>query len=171
MSERTLRTVSLTVNGSTLTARVEPRRSLLDCIREDFHLHGTHVGCEHGVCGTCNVMLDGQVVRSCLVLAVQADGSAVTTVEGLESAAGLSPLQEAFCEHHALQCGYCTPGMLIALTDLLDKDPTPSDAALVDALSGSLCRCTGYQQILEAARSVVAAAGSRAPDPAEDGSQ
>ena len=108
------------------------------------------------MCGCCNVIMDGDVVRSCLILAAQADGSAITTVEGLESPDGLSPLQEAFCTYHALQCGYCTPGMLITLTDLLSKTPSPTDAELVDAISGNLCRCTGYQQILQAARSVIA---------------
>ena len=130
-----------------MSASVEPRRSLLDCLREDLRLHGTHAGCEHGSCGCCNVLLDGEVVRACLLLAVQADGATVTTVEGLESPTGLSPLQEAFCEFHALQCGYCTPGMLITLTDLLDHTPQPSDAEIVEAISGNLCRCTGYQQI------------------------
>lgn len=146
------RVITLVVNGTSLTAAVEPRRSLLDCLREDLHLHGTHVGCEHGVCGCCNVILDGEVVRSCLIFAAQVDGSAITTVEGLENSRGLSPLQEAFCQFHALQCGYCTPGMLITLTDLLERNPEPSDEDLVDALSGNLCRCTGYQQILEAAK-------------------
>jgi carbon-monoxide dehydrogenase small subunit len=151
-----LRVITLTVNGTPLSATVEPRRSLLDCLREDLHLHGTHVGCEHGVCGCCNVILDGEVVRSCLIFAAQVDGSTITTVEGLETADGLSPLQEAFCEHHALQCGFCTPGVLITLTDLLTNNPHPTQEQLVDAVSGNLCRCTGYQQILEAAQSAVA---------------
>jgi carbon-monoxide dehydrogenase small subunit len=150
-----LHSIRLTVNGASMTATVETRRSLLDCLREDLHLHGTHVGCEHGVCGCCNVILDGEVVRSCLIFAVQVDGSSVTTVEGLETSNGLSPLQEAFCEYHALQCGYCTPGVLITLTDLLHKNVRPSDEAVVEALSGNLCRCTGYEQILQAARSVI----------------
>ena len=151
-----LRAITLTVNGTPLSATVEPRRSLLDCLRDDLHLHGTHVGCEHGVCGCCNVILDGEVVRSCLIFAAQVDGSTITTVEGLETADGLSPLQEAFCEHHALQCGFCTPGVLITLTDLLTNTPHPSQEQLIDAVSGNLCRCTGYQQILEAAQSAVA---------------
>ena len=150
-----LHRITLTVNGITMTATVEPRRTLLDCLRDDLHLHGTHVGCEHGVCGCCNVILDGDVVRSCLIFAAQVDGSTITTVEGLESGDGLSDLQEAFCQYHALQCGYCTPGILITLTDLLNRDARPSDAALIEAVSGNLCRCTGYQQILDAARSVV----------------
>jgi aerobic carbon-monoxide dehydrogenase small subunit len=150
-----LRVIRLTVNGAPVTATVEPRRSLLDCLREDLHLHGTHVGCEHGVCGCCNVILDGDVVRSCLIFALQVDGSRITTVEGLETSDGLSPLQEAFCEYHALQCGYCTPGVLITLPDLLNKSVRPSDEAVIEALSGNLCRCTGYEQILQAARSVI----------------
>jgi len=150
------RVITLTVNGTPMTAAVEPRRSLLDCLRDDLHLHGTHVGCEHGVCGCCNVILDGQVVRSCLIFAVQVDGSSVTTVEGLETAEGLSPIQEAFCEHHALQCGFCTPGILITLTDLLTNNPRPTEQDVINAVSGNLCRCTGYQQILEAAHSVIA---------------
>jgi aerobic carbon-monoxide dehydrogenase small subunit len=161
------RTVTLVVNGVTLSAEVEARRSLLDCLREDLHLHGTHVGCEHGVCGCCNVSMNGDVVRSCLVLAVQADGASITTVEGLESASGPSSLQESFCEYHALQCGYCTPGILISLTDLLDRTAAPGDAEIIEALSGNLCRCTGYQQILEATRAVVARSQGRAPTPPE----
>jgi aerobic carbon-monoxide dehydrogenase small subunit len=151
-----LRVISLTVNGSPMSASVEPRRSLLDCLRDDLHLHGTHVGCEHGVCGCCNVILDGEVVRSCLIFAAQVDGSTITTVEGLETPDGLSPLQEAFCEYHGLQCGFCTPGVLITLTDLLTDNPRPTDDQLVEAISGNLCRCTGYQQILEAAHSLIA---------------
>jgi carbon-monoxide dehydrogenase small subunit len=151
----TLRAITLTVNGTPMTAIVEARRSLLDCLREDLHLHGTHVGCEHGVCGCCNVILDGEVVRSCLLFAAQVDGSNIVTVEGLETSDGLSELQEAFCEYHALQCGYCTAGVLITLTDLLNKQAQPSDEAVVEALSGNLCRCTGYEQILQAARSVI----------------
>jgi carbon-monoxide dehydrogenase small subunit len=139
-----------------MTATVEPRRSLLDCLRDDLHLHGTHTGCEHGVCGCCNVILDGEVVRSCLMFAAQADGATITTVEGLETPEGLSPLQEAFCEYHGLQCGYCTPGILITLTDLLEKNPKPADDELIEAVSGNLCRCTGYQQILQAAKAVIA---------------
>ncbi|HZV51376.1 MAG TPA: (2Fe-2S)-binding protein [Candidatus Dormibacteraeota bacterium] len=149
------RTIHFTVNGVPQTAIVEPRRSLLDCLRDDLHLHGTHVGCEHGVCGACNVLVDGEVVRSCLMLAVQADGCEIRTVEGLEAGGALSPMQEAFCRYHALQCGYCTPGILITLEGLLRENPQPSDEELIDALSGNLCRCTGYQQILEAARAVI----------------
>jgi aerobic carbon-monoxide dehydrogenase small subunit len=150
-----LRVITLTVNGTLMTATVEPRRSLLDCLRDDLHLHGTHVGCEHGVCGCCNVILDGEVVRSCLIFAAQVDGANITTVEGLETPEGLSPLQEAFCEYHGLQCGFCTPGMLITLTDLLASNPRPTEEQLIEAVSGNLCRCTGYQQILDAAQSVI----------------
>jgi carbon-monoxide dehydrogenase small subunit len=150
-----LHEITLTVNGAPMTTSVESRRSLLDCLRDDLHLHGTHVGCEHGVCGCCNVILDGEVVRSCLIFAAQVDGSRITTVEGLETSEGLSQLQEAFCEYHALQCGYCTPGVLITLTDLLNNNPRPGDEALIEAVAGNLCRCTGYEQILQAARSVI----------------
>jgi carbon-monoxide dehydrogenase small subunit len=148
--------VTLTVNGVRHTARVEPRRTLLDCLRDDLVYPGTHVGCEHGVCGACNVIVDGALVRSCLMLAVQAEGSSVRTIEGIGTADEMSPLQEAFCKKHAMQCGYCTPGMVMALEDLLEEKSCPSDAEIVDAISGNLCRCTGYQQIIDAARSVVA---------------
>ncbi len=143
------------VNGRAETLTVEPRLSLLDCLRDELHLKGTHAGCEHGVCGCCNVLVDGEVVRSCLMFALQADGCSITTVEGLESASGLSRLQQAFCDVHGLQCGYCTPGILITLTELLGRNPHPNDAELMDALAGNLCRCTGYQQILEAARAAM----------------
>jgi len=151
-----LKAITVTVNGLTSSLAVEPRRSLLDCLRDDLQLKGTHAGCEHGVCGCCNVLLNGEVVRACLLLAAQADGAEITTVEGLESADGLSSLQQAFCDYHALQCGYCTPGMLITLTALLNNTPSPTDEQIKEALSGNLCRCTGYQQILQAARAVIA---------------
>jgi aerobic carbon-monoxide dehydrogenase small subunit len=143
------------VNGVGVTVTVEPRLSLLDCLRDELHLKGTHAGCEHGVCGCCNVLVDGEVVRSCLMFAAQADGASVVTVEGLETPGGLSPLQQAFCDYHGLQCGYCTPGILITLTELFASKPKPTDAELMEALAGNLCRCTGYQQILEAARSLI----------------
>ena len=150
--------VSFVVNGVAASVTVEPRRSLLDCIREDLHLHGTHMGCEQGVCGACNVWLDGQVVRSCLVLAFQADGAEITTIEGIEGPDGsLSPMQESFCAKHALQCGYCTPGMIMTLENLARETPSGSDEDLIEAVSGNICRCTGYHQILDAARSVLAA--------------
>jgi carbon-monoxide dehydrogenase small subunit len=150
--------IHLVLNGEPVTCTVEPRRTLLDCLREELGALGVHVGCEHGVCGCCNVTVEGRLVRSCLMLAYQADGCTVRTVEGIEGADGeLSPLQEAFCEHHALQCGYCTPGMLMTLDTLLTENPTPTQDELVDALSGNICRCTGYQQIVDAANSVIAA--------------
>jgi carbon-monoxide dehydrogenase small subunit len=155
-------TISLTVNGMAHQVRVEPRRTLLDCLRDDLVFPGTHVGCEHGVCGCCNVIVDGALVRSCLMLAVQADGSSVETIEGLADGDELNSMQEAFCANHAMQCGYCTPGMIMTLEDLLRSNPQPSEEELVDALSGNLCRCTGYQQILQAARSVIASNATKA---------
>jgi aerobic-type carbon monoxide dehydrogenase small subunit (CoxS/CutS family) len=137
--------ISVRVNGTDRSAEVEPRLLLSDFLRHDLGLTGTHVGCEHGVCGACTVELDGVAVRSCLMLAIQVDGSELRTVEGL--AAG--PLQEAFHQHHALQCGFCTPGILIAATDLLAQGP-PTRAEIVDMLSGHLCRCTGYTPIVDA---------------------
>ena len=125
--------------------------TLVDCLRDMLGLTGSHIGCEHGVCGACSVMLDRVPIRSCLMFAVQADGAAVTTVEGLEGPDGkLSPLQEAFWDCHAMQCGYCTPGMLVAAQGLLDENPTPTSAEIREAISSNLCRCTGYQQIVEA---------------------
>jgi carbon-monoxide dehydrogenase small subunit len=155
-------TISLTVNGMAHQVRVEPRRTLLDCLRDDLVFPGTHVGCEHGVCGCCNVIVDGALVRSCLMLAVQADGSSVETIEGLADGDELNSMQEAFCANHAMQCGYCTPGMIMTLEDLLRSNPQPSEEELVDALSGNLCRCTGYQQILQAARSAIASDATKA---------
>jgi aerobic carbon-monoxide dehydrogenase small subunit len=143
--------IQITVNGQLQAREVEPRTSLVDFLRDDLRLTGTHVGCEHGVCGACSVLLDGQPVRSCCMFAVQADGLAVTTVEGLAPERGvLSKIQDAFCEKHALQCGYCTPGMLIACHALVASNPHPTEADVREAISGNLCRCTGYQQIVEA---------------------
>jgi carbon-monoxide dehydrogenase small subunit len=145
--------ISVEVNGKRCTPTVPARLSLVDWLRDELHLTGTHVGCEHGICGACSVMLDGEAVRSCLMYAVQADGHRVTTVEGLARPDGsMSVLQESFCEAHGLQCGYCTPGMLIAAQALLDANPNPSDEQIRDAIGGNLCRCTGYQQIVEAIR-------------------
>ena len=145
--------IELTVNGVRRRGEAEPRLLLSDFLRHELGLTGTHVGCEHGVCGACTVLLDGVGVRSCLTLALQAEGAEVTTVEGLE----WGPLQEAFRRHHALQCGFCTPGILIAATDLLRRGSQPSRSEIVDMLSGQLCRCTGYEPIVnaieEAARS------------------
>jgi aerobic carbon-monoxide dehydrogenase small subunit len=150
MSE-TLHSISVEVNGAPREARVPARLSLVDWLREELRLTGTHIGCEHGVCGACSVMLDGEPVRSCLMYAVQADGHRVTTVEGLAGRDGsLSVLQDSFCETHGLQCGYCTPGMLIAAQALLDANPDPSEAQIRDAIGGNLCRCTGYQPIVDA---------------------
>ena len=151
------RRISLTVNGSPVEAEVENRLHLGDFLRRELGLTGTHLGCEHGVCGACTVLIDGQAVRSCLMLAVQARGSEVTTVEGLADEDGtLSPLQEAFREHHALQCGFCTPGMLTSLTAFLRDNPAPSERAVREAISGNICRCTGYQPIVAAALAVAA---------------
>jgi aerobic-type carbon monoxide dehydrogenase small subunit (CoxS/CutS family) len=143
--------VSVIVNGVTFEREVEPRLLLSDFIRGDLGLTGTHVGCEHGVCGACTVLLDGEPARSCIMFAVQADGHEVQTVEGLASADGtLSTLQQAFHERHALQCGFCTPGMLTTLTAFLKEVPSPTESEVRDALSANLCRCTGYQHIVEA---------------------
>jgi aerobic-type carbon monoxide dehydrogenase small subunit (CoxS/CutS family) len=148
-------TISVRVNGASQTATVEPRLLLADLLREVLGLRGTHLGCEHGVCGACTILLDGEPVRSCLLLAVQADGREVMTVEGLAGAEGLHPLQEAFSEHHALQCGFCTPGFLLTTLYLIDGDPAldeRDEKDLREALSGNLCRCTGYQNIVDAVR-------------------
>ena len=146
-----LHTISLTVNGKVQRCTIEPRTTLVDLLRDQLALTGTHVGCEHGVCGACSVLLDGDPVRSCCLFAVQVDGQSVTTVEGLAPARDqLSRIQDAFCEKHALQCGYCTPGMLVACSALLQKHPKPSEAQVREAISGNLCRCTGYQQIVDA---------------------
>lgn len=145
--------VELTVNGRRVVERVEDRLLLSDFLRHTLGLTGTHVGCEHGVCGACTVLLDGVSVRACLVLAAQADGAEVRTVESLAAGPGLSPLQEAFRRHHALQCGFCTPGVLIAATDLLSRG-SPTREEIVDLLSGHLCRCTGYAPIVDAIEEV-----------------
>ena len=143
--------VELNVNGQTRTVAVEPRTSLLDCLREDLLLTGAHAGCEHGVCGACTVLIDGAPVRSCLMFAVQADGYAITTIEGLSPGPGeLSPIQDAFCETHGMQCGYCTPAMILAAHALLSKNSQPTREEIIDAISGNICRCTGYAQIVEA---------------------
>ena len=133
----------LTVNGEPVEREIDVRRSLSDFLREDLGLTGTHVGCEHGVCGACTVLVDGQSARACLLLAVQCEGAAVTTIEGLTPAEGLSPLQEAFWDAHGLQCGFCTPGILMTLVAYLREQPNPSEADVRLALSGNLCRCTG----------------------------
>lgn len=145
-------TVTMRVNGAELSAEAEPRMLLSDFLRHRLGLTGTHVGCEHGVCGACTVLLDGEPARSCLTFAVQADGAEVTTVEGLAADGKLHPVQRAFHEHHAMQCGFCTPGFLMSLVGLLKAKPNASDDELLDALSGNLCRCTGYANILRAAK-------------------
>jgi len=148
-----LHPVTIEVNGVRREAQVPARLSLVDFLRDELRLTGTHVGCEHGICGACSVMLDGEPVRSCLMYTVQADGHKLTTVEGLVQADGsLSVLQDSFCETHGLQCGYCTSGMLIAAQALLNANPDPSEAQIREAIGGNLCRCTGYQQIVEAVR-------------------
>ena len=152
--------IEVRVNGTARRASVEPRLTLADLLRERCQLTGTHLGCEHGVCGACTVLLDGDAVRSCLVFAVQADGAEVTTIEGIAGPDGeLSPVQAAFRDHHGLQCGFCTPGFVLSATAFLRDHPNPSDDDLRDGLSGNLCRCTGYQGILTALRAAATAAG------------
>ena len=144
--------VRFEVNGKQVEVEVEPRMTLADCLRQKLRLTGTHLGCEHGVCGACTVLLDGRAVRSCLLLAVQANGRAITTVEGMASSDGtLHPLQAAFRDHHGLQCGFCTPGMLTTLVEFLGENPDPTPDEVRVAISGNLCRCTGYQGIVDAA--------------------
>jgi carbon-monoxide dehydrogenase small subunit len=142
--------VSFTVNGEPRTVRVEPRRTLADALREDCGLTGTHLGCEHGVCGACTVLFDDAPVRSCLMFAVQAEGARLRTVEGLADGDKLHPMQQAFWDHHGLQCGFCTPGFLMLAVGVLERDPDIGEAELREALSSNLCRCTGYQNILKA---------------------
>jgi carbon-monoxide dehydrogenase small subunit len=144
--------ISFTLNGEAHRLEVEPRRTLVDVIREECGATGTHIGCEHGVCGACTILMDGDPVRACLLFAVQADGKALRTVEGLEQDGVLHPLQRAFTEHHALQCGFCTPGFLMLAAGLLERLPPLAADELVEALSSNICRCTGYQNILRAVR-------------------
>ncbi len=144
--------LNLMVNGTAYQVEVEPRRSLADAIRDDCGLTGTHLGCEHGVCGACTVLVDGRPVRSCLMFALQAEGALIRTVEGLADGDRLHPLQEAFWQYHGLQCGFCTPGFLMLAVGVLEANPEIDDAALLDALSSNLCRCTGYQNIVTAVR-------------------
>ncbi len=145
-------TVTVTVNGTVYQRTVEPRLLLSDFLRHELGLTGTHVGCEHGVCGTCTILLNGESVRSCLMFAVQADGHEVMTVEGLGSIDNLHPLQAAFQEAHGLQCGFCTPGFLMSLVPFLEQNPDPTEAEIREAISGNLCRCTGYQKIVESVK-------------------
>lgn len=145
------------VNGNPVEVDVEPRMTLADCLRHQLHLTGTHVGCEHGVCGACTVIVDGAAVRACLMLAVQADGVEVQTVEGLSQGEALSPLQASFKKHHALQCGFCTPGMLMTAHALLSAEPAADASRIREVLAGNLCRCTGYLPIVEAVSAARAA--------------
>jgi carbon-monoxide dehydrogenase small subunit len=157
--------ISFSVNGTGHTLDVEPRRTLADALREDLGLTGTHLGCEHGVCGACTVLVDGEPARACLMFAVQAGGSSVTTVEGMAADDGtLHALQKAFCEHHGLQCGFCTPGMLLSALDLLHRETSPSRERIREELSGNICRCTGYMGIVDA----VEAAATELNAPVDD---
>ena len=149
--------VAFVVNGSAISEQVAPRTTLVDFLRQRLGLTGSHVGCEHGVCGACHVRLDGQVVRGCLLFAVQADGADVQTIEGLSSSGEIADLQEAFVRRNAMQCGYCTPGMLMIAAELLARREVPSREAIRDALSGNYCRCTGYQSIVDAIEEVARA--------------
>jgi len=159
MTER--RAITLTVNGKQYPVTVEPRRTLVDVICDDCGLTGTHIGCEHGVCGSCTVLLDDEPMRACLMFAVQADGRRIRTVEGLQQGDVLHPLQQAFMRHHALQCGFCTPGFLMLAVGALEKQPDLDDQELIEMLSANLCRCTGYENIVKAVRA--AASQMKAP--------
>ena len=141
--------VAVTVNGASREAEAEARKTLADFLREDLGLTGTHLGCEHGVCGACTVLVDGEPTRSCLMLAVQATGAQITTIEGLAADGALNPLQEAMRDSHGFQCGFCTPGFMMQATALLADNPAPTEAEVRDALSGNICRCTGYESILD----------------------
>jgi carbon-monoxide dehydrogenase small subunit len=153
--------LTLNVNGRDHVIRVEPRRTLADAIRDDCGQTGTHLGCEHGVCGACTVIVDGEPVRSCLMFAVQAAGKPIRTVEGLATGEDLHPLQRAFIEHHGLQCGFCTPGFLMLVIGVLEREPEIGDEDLMDVLASNLCRCTGYQNIVKAVRAYAAETRSR----------
>ena len=150
MNEKT--GIILTINGRAHAIQVEPRRTLADAIREDCGQTGTHIGCEHGVCGACTVIVNGEPVRSCLMFAVQAEGKAIRTIEGLADGNTLHPMQQAFMDNHGLQCGFCTPGFLMLAVGVLEREPNISDEELLDVLSSNLCRCTGYQNIIKAVR-------------------
>jgi len=155
--------VELDVNGERHAVEVEPRMSLLDCLRDRLSLNGAHAGCEHGICGACTVLVDGVAMRSCLMFAVQADGYAITTIEGVSPGPGeLSPVQDAFCETHGLQCGYCTPGMITRAYRLLKENPRPSEEEIRYWMAGNLCRCTGYQNIVKAVQYAAGKLASKA---------
>jgi carbon-monoxide dehydrogenase small subunit len=151
----TKKTIRVTVNGRKHEAQVEPRTLLADFLRQELLLGGVHVGCEHGVCGVCTILMDGKAVRSCLTLAVQADGHEVTTIEGIANDAELHPIQQAFIEEHGLQCGFCTPGFVMAIYELLRDNPKPTEEQIMDVIGGELCRCTGYEVIRRAVRSAI----------------
>jgi carbon-monoxide dehydrogenase small subunit len=151
--------VTLSVNGRDYALRVEPRRTLLDAIRDGCGLTGTHMGCEHGVCGACTVLLDGEPIRACLMFAVQAQGAAIRTVEGLATGDALTPVQRGFIAHHGVQCGFCTPGFLMLATGVLERQPDIPNDELLEVLSSNLCRCTGYQNIVAAVRAALAELG------------
>lgn len=151
------RLVQLTVNGRPATLDVEPRESIANALRNHLNLTGTHIGCEQGACGACTVLIDNEPVRGCLMFAVQAEGAAITTIEGVANGGALTPLQQSLREHHGLQCGYCTPGMVLTLQSLFDRNPTPQEEDIREAISGNLCRCTGYQPIIAAALALSAA--------------
>ena len=165
----TPRRIRLKVNGKPYEAVVEPRTTLVDLLRGELALTGTHVGCEHGVCGACTVLWNGKAVRSCIMLAVQADGSELTTVEGLSPDGQLHPIQQAFMEAHGLQCGFCTPGFLMSVYELLQRTPTPSDDEIKETLGGHICRCTGYQSIMSAVRLAAQKLSGTAPSHAGSG--
>lgn len=153
--------ITLTINGERHSIAVEPRRTLVDAIREDCGKTGTHIGCEHGVCGACTILVDGEPVRSCLMFALQADGKDIRTVEGLADGDNLHPMQQAFMDNHALQCGFCTPGFLMLAVGVLEREPDIGDDELLDVLSSNLCRCTGYQNIIKAVRAAAATMRAR----------
>ncbi|MBI4455817.1 MAG: (2Fe-2S)-binding protein [Acidobacteria bacterium] len=156
-----LRTIQVTVNGTKYDRQVRCRKLLSDFIREDLRLVGTHVGCEHGICGACTVLFNGQTIRSCLMFAVQADGAEITTVEGLARGGQLHPLQEAFWENHGVQCGYCTPGFLLTALELLQRNPNPTEEEVRIGIAGNICRCTGYQHIIESVLAAAAKMGAK----------
>ena len=148
--------ITLNINGRDYSVRVEPRKTLVDAIRDECGQTGTHIGCEHGICGACTVILDDEAVRACLMFAVQAQGRRIRTVEGLASGETLHPVQRAFIEHHGLQCGFCTPGFLMLIVNVLEREPDIGDEDLIDVLASNLCRCTGYQNIIKAAKAAAA---------------
>ena len=157
--------LSVEVNGEVFEQEVEVRLTLADFLREKLDLTGTHLGCEHGVCGACTVQIDGQAVRSCLTLAVQASGRKIRTIEGVSDGTELSPIQQAFWDHHGLQCGFCTPGMIIATEDLLRNNPSPSREEIREGMSGQICRCTGYQKIVDSIEAAAAVLRGEEPPP------